>query len=162
MQQAVMERQLEFKKLALRMNVATLLGGVVGVPLAICGAGVWALVAQQVISDATLCTMLWVMSAWRPRLRFSRRHARDLIGFSFSVFAANVAGFVNRRATRSCSALFFGPTAVGLYRLADRIVDVVLDVTLRPVGLVALPCSRASRPSPRSCARRSRPVCAPP
>ena len=29
--------------------------------------------------------------------------------------------------------------AVGLYRLADRVVDVVLDVTMRPVGLVSLP-----------------------
>ena len=39
-----MERQLEFKRLAIRTNVAVLLGGAVGIPLALAGAGVWALV----------------------------------------------------------------------------------------------------------------------
>jgi PST family polysaccharide transporter len=137
--QAVMERAMEFKKLAVRMNVAILLGGLVGVPLALAGAGVWALVAQQLVGDVVLCALLWAMSGWRPRLRFSRRHARDLLGFSFGVFAANVAGFVNRRADALLLGLFFGPAAVGLYRLADRIVDVVLDVTMRPVAVVSLP-----------------------
>jgi PST family polysaccharide transporter len=35
--------------------------------------------------------------------------------------------------------LFFGPLAVGLYRIADRIVDLVLEFTMRPVGVIALP-----------------------
>jgi O-antigen/teichoic acid export membrane protein len=137
--QAVMERELDFKKLAVRMNVAILIGGLVGVPLALAGAGVWALVAQQLVGDLILFVLLWAMSPWHPRFRFSRRHARDLIGFSSSVFAANVAGFVNRRADALLLGVFFGPVAVGLYRLADRIVDVVLDVTMRPVAVVSLP-----------------------
>ena len=69
-QQAVMERQLDFKKLALRANMAVLLGGAVGIPLALWGAGVWALVAQQIVGDVTLLAFLWAMSTWRPRLRF--------------------------------------------------------------------------------------------
>jgi PST family polysaccharide transporter len=137
--QAVMERQLEYRKLAVRMNVAILVGGLVAVPLALAGAGVWALVAQQLVGDTILCVMLWAMGTWRPQFRFSRRHARDLIGFSSNVFAANVAGFVTRRGDALLLGLFFGPTAVGLYRLADRVVDVVLDVTMRPVAMVSLP-----------------------
>jgi O-antigen/teichoic acid export membrane protein len=35
--------------------------------------------------------------------------------------------------------LFFGPVTVGIYRLADRFVDVLLEVTMRPVGAVSLP-----------------------
>jgi O-antigen/teichoic acid export membrane protein len=138
-QQAVMERQLDFKKLALRANMAVLLGGAVGVPLALAGAGVWALVAQQIVGDVTLLVFLWAMSTWRPRLRFSRRHARDLLGFSVNVFAANLAGFVNRRGDALLLGLFFGPVAVGIYRFADRVIDVVLDVTMRPIGVVTLP-----------------------
>ena len=44
-QHALMERQLDFKRLALRSNLSVLLGGAAGVPLALAGAGVWALVA---------------------------------------------------------------------------------------------------------------------
>jgi O-antigen/teichoic acid export membrane protein len=138
-QTAVMERALEFKRLALRSNLSVVLGGAVGVPLALAGAGVWALVAQQLVLETTLLAMVWVLSSWRPHLRFSKSHARDLFGFSVSVFAANLAGFVNRRADALLMGIFFGPVAVGLYRLADRIVDVLLEVTMRPVGLVSLP-----------------------
>ncbi len=35
--------------------------------------------------------------------------------------------------------IFFGPVAVGIYRLADRFVEVLLEGTLRPIGLVSLP-----------------------
>jgi O-antigen/teichoic acid export membrane protein len=138
-QQAVMERQLDFKKLAIRSNASVLLGGAVGIPLAIAGAGVWALVAQQVVMEFMLMVLIWGMTTWRPRLRFSPRHARDLLGFSVNVFFANLAGFLNRRADALLMGIFFGPVAVGIYRLADRLVDVLLDVTMRPVGLVSLP-----------------------
>jgi PST family polysaccharide transporter len=138
-QQALMERALDFKKLALRSNLAVLLGGAVGVPLAIAGAGVWALVAQQLVLETTLLVMVWILSSWRPHLRFSRPHARELTAFSMNVFAANLAGFVNRRADALLMGIFWGPVAVGLYRLADRVVDVLLEVTMRPVGLVSLP-----------------------
>ena len=138
-QHALMERQLDFKRLALRSNLSVLLGGAAGVPLALAGAGVWALVAQQLVLETTLLVMMWLLNPWRPGLRFSRLHARELIGFSVSVFAANLAGFVNRRADALLMGIFWGPVAVGLYRLADRLVDVLLEVTMRPVGLVSLP-----------------------
>ena len=71
--------------------------------------------------------------------RFSRRHARDLLGFSSHVLLANLGGFVNRRADALLVGVFFGPVVVGVYRLADRFVDLLLDLTMRPVGMVSLP-----------------------
>jgi teichuronic acid exporter len=138
-QRAVMERQLDFKRLAIRSNVSVLLGGAVGIPLALAGAGVWALVGQQLMMEIAMVVLIWGMTSWHPRFRFSFRHAHDLVGFSASVFAANLAGFLNRRGDALLIGIFFGPVAVGVYRIADRIVDVVIDVTMRPIGLVSLP-----------------------
>ncbi len=83
--------------------------------------------------------LLWAVSDWRPRFRVSRQHAKDIFGFSSSVFVANVGGFVNRRGDVLLMGLFFGPAVVGIYRLADRFVDALLELTLRPIGLVSLP-----------------------
>jgi PST family polysaccharide transporter len=138
-QQAYLRRELQFQKLALRSNVAALVGGLVGLALALSGAGVWSLVAQQIAIACTSVTLLWAVSDWRPHLSFSRRHAQDILGFSASVFVANLGGFVNRRGDVLLMGLFFGPTVVGIYRLADRFVDAVLELTLRPIGLVSLP-----------------------
>ncbi len=138
-QQAHLQRELQFQKLALRTNVASLLGGVVGLVLALTGAGVWSLVGQQIATATTSVFLMWAVSDWHPRFRFSPRHAKDILGFSTSVFVANVGGFVNRRGDVLLMGLFFGPTVVGVYRLADRFVDALMELTTRPVGLVSLP-----------------------
>ena len=151
----------EFKKLAIRTNVAALARRRVGVALALAGAGVWALVAQQLVMDATALVLIWMLSPWRPGLRFSRRHARDLLGFSSHVFVANLGGFVNRRADALLLGVFFGPVVVGIYRLADRFVDLLLELTMRPVGLISLPLFSRLQQRPRRTSRRaSRRACA--
>lgn len=138
-QDAYLQRHGQFKKLAVIWNVAALVGGVLGVALALAGAGVWALVVQLLSMDATALVLVWIVSPWKPALRFSPRHARDLVGFSFHVLVANLGGFVNRRADALLVGVFFGPVVVGIYRLADRFVDLLLELTMRPVGIVSLP-----------------------
>jgi teichuronic acid exporter len=137
--QAVLERATRFRVLAGVWNVAVIAGGAVGVGLAIAGAGVWAIVGQQLTTEGLAMVLIWAASDWRPRLRFSLRHARELLGFSLNVFFANLGGFVNRRADVLLMGLFFSPAVVGLYRLADRVVDTVLEMTTRPIAVISLP-----------------------
>ena len=138
-QMSLLQRETRFRELAVCWNVGALSGGICGVVLALAGAGVWAFVAQQLVMDGVAMVAMWIATRWSPRARFSRSHARELLGFSANVFVANLGGFVNRRSDTLLMGLFFGPTAVGLYRLADRIVDLVLEFTMRPVGLISLP-----------------------
>jgi O-antigen/teichoic acid export membrane protein len=135
----VFQREMRFKALAIRETAAVLVGGSLGLVLALNDAGVWALVAQQLGFAGTQLVLLWSMSSWRPGLHFSRGHARELVGFSSGVLLANFGGFLNRRADALLMGIFFGPVAVGLYRLADRFVDNLLEVTMRPIGYVSLP-----------------------
>jgi O-antigen/teichoic acid export membrane protein len=138
-QLAILQRAMNFRALAIRENAAVLVGGVVGLVLALRGAGVWALVGQQLGFAGTQLVLIWAMSSWRPRLRFSLTHARQLVGFSSGVFLANLGGFLNRRADALLIGIFFSPTAVGLYRLAEQFVDGILELTMRPLGHVSLP-----------------------
>lgn len=138
-QDAYLQRHGRYKSLAWIWNVAALVGGILGLVLALAGAGVWALVAQFLALDGTALLLTWIVSPWKPAFRFSRRHARDLVGFSSHVLVANLGGFVNRRADALLVGVFFGPVVVGVYRLADRFVDLLLDLTMRPVGMVSLP-----------------------
>ncbi len=138
-QQAHLQRQLQFRRLAVRANIAALAGGITGLAFALHGAGVWSLVAQQLTTGFASLFLLWAVSDWRPGFRFSRQHARDLFGFTSGVFLANIGGFVNRRSDTLLMGIFFGPTVVGIYRLADRFVDSILELTMRPVGLISLP-----------------------
>ncbi len=138
-QQAWLRREMRFKALAMRANVGALVGSAVGIGLAIAGYGVWALVAAELTTASVGLVLLWAVSDWRPAFRFSRRHARDLLGFSVQALLGDLGGYIGRRADYLLIGVFLGPTVVGLYRLADRLVDGVLSVTTTPVGNVSLP-----------------------
>lgn len=138
-QEALLSREMDFRSLAVRTNSAALIGGVVGVGAAFAGLGVWALVIQHIVKALIDVVVLWRLSDWRPRLVFDWRAAKDLLGFSASATLAGFGAFANSRADALIIGLFFGPTAVGLYRLAARLVDLVVEVTVRSFQIVSLP-----------------------
>ncbi len=149
-QEGLLRREMRFKSLAARTNAAALIGGVAGVVAAIGGAGVWALVVQQVVSAAIEVVTLWWVSRWRPGFALSRTAARELIGFTSGSFLASLGTFVNNRGDALLIGFFFGPVAVGLYRLAARVVNVIVDISARALQQAALPeLSRLQDDRPR-------------
>jgi O-antigen/teichoic acid export membrane protein len=152
-QQSILQRELKFKKLALRSNLAAIFGAAAGIVLALKGFGVWAIVGQQLTASTVSLVLLWTVGHWVPRLRFSFSHARQLLGFSSQVFAGNLGVFVNRRVDALMLGIFFGPVSVGLYRLADRLIESVLALAARPVQLFSLPEFSRHQGSPEALRR---------
>ncbi len=138
-QEAMLRRRLDFRTLAIRGNVGAVMGGVVGITAAIAGAGVWALVAQQLTAAVVMLALLWAISGWRPRLRFSLRHMRELLGFSTNVLVARLGTYLEGRIDAIVIGPFFGETAIGLLRLAERAIDSVTHVAAHPAALLSLP-----------------------
>ncbi len=126
-QVALARRELRFRELALRQTAGAVMGGVVGVAMAFAGMGVWALVVQGLVTQATGVAVLWAIVDWRPRLVFSRRHFRQLFGFGFNVLATNIVRIVGGQADRLLLGYFFGAADVGYYSVAQRLVTIVTD-----------------------------------
>jgi O-antigen/teichoic acid export membrane protein len=138
-QSATLSRKLDFKALSIRSNTAVVVSGVVGIAMALAGFRVWALVAQQLTRDFTALVLLWRLSPWRPRLEFSAKHLRELAGFASSNFMAQLAIFAEMQASSVLLGMLFGPVAVGLYRLADRLVSSVVAMATTSIQAVSLP-----------------------
>ncbi|MGH3737179.1 MAG: lipopolysaccharide biosynthesis protein [Micromonosporaceae bacterium] len=137
--EALLRRDLRFRPLALRATVSVVAGGAAGVTVAAYGGGVWALVVQQLVTAAVGVVVLWTAARWRPRLRPTFRSMRDLAGFSTHSATAGLGVLVGNRADILVMGLFFGPLAVGLYRFASRITDLVVELSVRSLQQVALP-----------------------
>lgn len=159
-QEALLRRRMDFRALATRSLVAAAAGGVVGIALALDGAGSGALVAQQLATGVVGAAVLWKVSDWRPRLRFSRRHLRDLAGFSAGSFLASLGVFINVRSDVLLIGAFFGGAAVGLYRLASRFTEVLVDFLSRSIYQVAFPELSRLQNDRQAFARRKRDVMA--
>jgi O-antigen/teichoic acid export membrane protein len=138
-QTAVLKKDLDFKSLSIRTNAAALIGGLSGVGMAVAGLGVWSLVGQQIVRDGSAVILLWNLSPWRPRFAFSWSHLKDLLGFSVPNFIAQLGIFMDAQAASVALGLLFGPLAVGLYRIADRVVNSVIMVAMASIQAVSFP-----------------------
>jgi O-antigen/teichoic acid export membrane protein len=72
-------RNLQFKILAFRNVLSTVLGGIVGVVMAYLGYGVYALVGQQLTTISLFVIILWWKSDWFPTWEFSFEEIKQLI-----------------------------------------------------------------------------------
>lgn len=138
-QEAHIRRQMNFRALALRTNVAVLTGGAAGITAALLGAGVWSLVIQQLVTAFLELVLIWLLSSWRPRWRFRTDAARDLLSFSARMVLAALGSFINTHSDALLIGLFFGPLLVGLYRMAVRFISIMLELTSGTLQLVMLP-----------------------
>ncbi len=138
-QESLLEKKLDFKSLAVRSNVSTMFGGLFGLILAFTGYGVWALVWEDLLAAFARVVLLWRLGDWRPKLRLSVRHIKDLFSFSLYVLLGQIGTFVQRRCDALLVAGFFGPAAVGIYQMADRLINLVIEMATRPFILVVMP-----------------------
>ncbi|CAN5835885.1 lipopolysaccharide biosynthesis protein [soil metagenome] len=140
-QMGLLRRELAFRSLALRTLMATGGGGLVGVALAFMGYGAWALVGQALAQAALSVVALWRVSPWRPGLKVSGQHFRDLFGFSRNVVAADVLTFLSRYTDNFLIGAFIGTVPLGIYAVGFRILSATSSALLgisRRVGFSAL------------------------
>jgi threonine dehydrogenase-like Zn-dependent dehydrogenase len=109
---ALLHRRMAFKAFAVRQLFAITAGGAAGVTFAILGAGPWALVAQALASAVVGSLVVLVKARWRPRMRFSKRHWRDIAGFGTVAMGIDLLDLLKEDAswatTHNITMLIFG------------------------------------------------------
>jgi teichuronic acid exporter len=134
---AATKRQMEFKPLAIRMISGVTCGGIAGILLTLLGAGVWALVGQAVVQRGICLAVLWRNSPLTLQLALSRQHWRELAGFAWPLLLARTMIWTSSQLPRFILALNLTVTDLGLYGLAARLSDILVQVTLVPRSAVA-------------------------
>jgi PST family polysaccharide transporter len=137
-QAALVRRELDFRTLTIRSNVALFLGGVTGMGLALAGFGVWALVGMQLVRDSSALVLLWKLGHWRPKLEFSFKYLKELLSFSGHTFLGGLGIFADMQMGSVLLGILFGPVAVGLYRLGERLMSSVVSVATTSIQGVSL------------------------
>lgn len=136
---ALLSRELDFRPLAVRSLIATGVGGAVGISMAFLGWGVWSLVGQQLANAVLGCVFMWWAVPWRPDFRLSKRHLRDLYGYSLSVTGNDILWFFCQKSDQTFVGYGFGSLGLGPYSLASRVVTLIHDGVIGPIQSVAFP-----------------------
>lgn len=89
-QVAKVTRDLELRKLFVATMASAVSSGVIGCLAALAGAGVWALVIQQLLYQVVNCVVLAVQVSWAPRLVFRPSRARELFSFGWKLLVSSL------------------------------------------------------------------------
>jgi O-antigen/teichoic acid export membrane protein len=136
---ALLRREMRYGALAARSLLAVIAGGAVGIGMALAGGGALSLVGQLLAQGIVGALVLWLTSNWRPRLRCSTQHFRDLWAVGAYMIGVRLMLLIQQQSPRVLIGYFLGPTALGLYAVAWRIIEILYLLLIRPLSDVALP-----------------------
>jgi O-antigen/teichoic acid export membrane protein len=118
----LLQRDMAFKAISLRVMAATTAGGVVAVTLAALGFGPWALVGMNLSNGVVTTVLLWTFSSWHPQFTFSLASLRDLGAYGLNVFGSRIFEYVQGNADKVLVGRLLGASALGLYNVAFNLV----------------------------------------
>lgn len=122
MHHALLRRTMQFGRLATIAIANALVNAVVGIGLALAGAGVWALITGTVAGVTVSTGAAWWYERWRPSLVLSVRRLREVARFSIEFFWSNVLAVVFAQLDKVIISRLLGAAPLGIYTVAQRTV----------------------------------------
>lgn len=138
-QRMILNKELDFRRLAYLQITAMLIAGVVAISLALYGYGVWSLAVQTVLSSILSVAMLWWMNDWRPSFSFSTSALGDLWEFSSNLLGFSTLNYWVRNADNLLIGRFLGSGALGLYSKSYGLMLLPLRSISQTIGRVMFP-----------------------
>lgn len=135
---ALLSRRLAFDRLARVHLSAAVAGGAAGVALALAGFGVWSLVAQHLVRTGVDAIGVLLVSGV-PGRHFSVRELRSVASFGVHLSGFNLVNFAARNVDTLLIGRFLGPTLLGYYDIAWRLIEYPKNALTAVVGRVMLP-----------------------
>jgi O-antigen/teichoic acid export membrane protein len=119
----LIERDLDFKKLAKVNFISTFISGAAGAASAFYGLGVWALVIQQTLYHLTRVICFYIWQRWIPELIFSKQVFKEYASFSIHILSSNMLNAVFNNLYTFLLGKFYTVRLLGYYTQANKIAD---------------------------------------
>lgn len=138
-QQALLERSVSFNLLAKLEITSVFIGAIIGIGLALAGAGVWSLVMQSLATTFLSTVLLWYSSSWRPQWVFHWKEIQTVSSFSLNLTGFNIFNYFARNADYLLIGRYLGAQDLGYYTLAYRILLFPIQNIAAVIGRVLYP-----------------------
>lgn len=113
-----LRKKLNFKLLSIVTIITSVTALAVTVFMAYKGFGVWALVAQHIITAAIPALVFWFFVKWRPILTFSWTSFKELFSFGFYMFLSSLANKFGAKLSQLLIGRLYNPTTLGYFTKA--------------------------------------------
>ena len=138
-QNTKLSREFRFGVLSRINFVASLVAGVAAVTIAVCGGGVWALVAQRLLVVTVKSLLLWWRGGWRGAGRFSGSAWREMAPFSFRLMSTDIVSAIYNNVAQLFIGKIYSPYTLGFFNQAQKIKDLPVQSAVLSVQSVTYP-----------------------
>lgn len=135
-----LQKNLNFKVLSVVTILTSLTALSVTIVMAYHGFGVWALVAQNMLTALIPALVFWFYVRWRPQLTFSLQSFRELFSFGFYMFLTNLLNQFGHQVQGLLIGRFYNAATMGYYskanateRLASTSISKVMSQVTYPL-----------------------------
>ncbi|WP_072371376.1 lipopolysaccharide biosynthesis protein [Thermophilibacter mediterraneus] len=157
-QEAIVARELDFRKTFRATVSAVLVSGTVGIAVALAGGGLWALVAQQLAQQLCKCLVLALQVPWKPRAVFRPDRARHFFSFGWKLLASGMLEQAYQGLSDLLIGKVFTTSQLGFVSQGKRYpsaLGTLLDGAIQPVMLSATSRVQDDRAMVKRLARRA-------
>jgi teichuronic acid exporter len=157
-QNAVVSRNLQFKKLFFSSTGAILISGTIGIYMAYAGFGVWALVGQQISNQLFVTIIMWFTVKWRPHLLFSLRRVKSLFSYGWKILVSTLIDTVYQDLRSLIIGKMYSPAMLGFYNRGQQFPALIvsnINGSIQSVMLPVLASQQDNRPRVKDMMRRA-------
>jgi len=127
-------RNMRFRSLALRSAISVVVGGGIGIAMALNGFEMWSLVGQQLAINLISLVALWFYTDWRPRPTLRWTDVKSTYHAIRHISLSAVWTSIGNDVDLFFASAWFGPAMTGIYNAAKRIM---LSATLMLVHAIS-------------------------
>lgn len=149
-QDALLQRGLEFRRRLLPEIVRSLVRLAVSIPLAAVGLGAEALVYGLLAGIAAWTTTQWALSSFRPTFSFDPKVAANMLSYGVGASILSVVAILHTRIDIAVIGRVLGERALGLYTVAFRIPEALIETVAWNTSAVAFPALSLKRAQDRT------------
>lgn len=142
---ALLHRDLRQRPLVIIEQSASTMASVTGIALAVAGAGIWSLVAMELVRAVMrTLALMWVVR-FRPGIATNRAAVADVWGFGRSLLASRLVQYGDRLVPRLAIGVALGATAVGFFQLGWRAYELVQKILVSPLTTLSMATAARSQ-----------------
>lgn len=132
-QTALLQKEMDFKRLFWVRFATITLPGLASIPLAWYGWGYWALVAGSLVGQLVQTVILWSISHWRPAIRFRSSDLQSLTRFGAWVSGVSLLAWYYQWIDMLFIGKYLGAKLLGEYRIAAQLNTLIFSMIFAPV-----------------------------
>lgn len=119
-QVTILTKRIDFKTKTKASIISAIISGIIGVVMALCGLGVWALVGQMVSKSLIYTLCLWILNKWLPNLSFSRNSFNYMWGFGWKMLVSGLLNNIWNQLYQVVVGKYYAPVTLGHYTRAKE------------------------------------------